>query len=522
MRETTPACGDAVATLREASWRVDEQGRFAAADVAGARTAVEALVDRCPDHPAALFGPWHTLPRPLQDALRRAVERDADLAVRLYPSGSLWTGTIHGMRLADRYLAARKAPTRLRRLAIFSGERLHNGPLNVWRKLLRARGRARWMRVARPTVEDVLYAIGTEPRWLLGGFVRGAAAPRRRLSFHDDPRANIVHGYHLGLDLMPTPEGVYCLEVNLQPGVNWQEWPLEEADCHATQAIRSAQVHGARRIVWVEAQRYPIPDYLAADLELHATASGIRLDILDDPCAPRRVGTERRAHGIRGHYRTLDGSLPRDTLVLHRDEYFGGPDHMLSDKASCLRALGDALASSREPHVRILPMTREPPSDDLDDSGLPNLVYKYPDSWAGRGVFFMRARDPGHAVEMARRLDRERGEPPGLFQRFALPLPDGTNRVHDVRAEIYLTPRETRFVLAMRRVAAHEFPARMDYGLLEQRGVFAANTSAGGDIVQVPPQDRDSIHRATLATGDALRHALTSSFSTRSPTSGRA
>jgi hypothetical protein len=506
--------GSALRAIREAVGAVDARGRFPPGTHLAVREAIDTVREAVPDHPAQLFGSWASLSPEARAALRSLVETDTWACARLHPRDGLRTGLVRGLRELDRHLAAGRHARRLRPLLVRTGERAHDGPLNAWRRGTTWLRRRRWNSSRPVDLGGVLAALGRDPRWLLGDFVEGVRQAPGARSFFDDCRRNVVHGYHIGFDLMPTPQGICCVEANLRAGIDPDRTSVIGGQELVGGAVSAALAHGARRLIWVESQRMPLPDWAVEDLAAHARAAGIRLEILEDPCMP--VVRHRRGGAPIGHYRVLD-HLPDHTLVLHRDEMLAGPDFLVTHKEPSIRALDSILRALGERRVFVLPMTREPQVDQSADPGLPNVVYKYPDTWAGAGVHFMKARDAAHATEMARRIDRERGEPPGLFQRFISPILGEDRRAHDVRAEIFLTPRETRFVRALRREAGHRIPERIDHGLVTARGVYSSNLGTGGRHGPVPEGDREAIRAAAVAVGDALRLSLASTFITEAP-----
>jgi hypothetical protein len=194
----------------------------------------------------------------------------------------------------------------------------------------------------------------------------------------------------------------------------------------------------------------------------------------------------------------------------------------VADKEPSIRALHAWFTETGEERVHTLPMSRVPPPLDAedDDVDLPNLVYKYPDSFAGKGVFFLRVRSPEEAVKIARRLDAQHGEPPGLFQRFRLSRLPGTRRAFDVRAEVLITPGHTWHLRLMRRVAGRDLPERVPHGLLEGRGVFTANINTGGTLSCLDPAMAPPFQAAAEAVAEGLRGILERTFEVR-PTEGR-
>lgn len=509
--EPTGIDASASCVLRRALGRLDERGRFDAGDLPALREAVRALAEETAsvDHPAELLGPWHGLGERARSALRDLVATDLRTSAALYPHGSVWTGLIRAFRHVDAHLTGWRRASPLRRHVVRSAVRLHDGPMHAGRRARAALGRRRWGRAARPSIADALAALGRDPRWLIGDYVRGVALPPSAPGYWDDPGRNVVHGYHLGLDLLATPSGVCCIEANLRTGLYRDRAPARVGSSIPVGAMALARSLGARRVIWVELQKIPLSDRVLGELAAAAREAGITVEILEDPTQFCRGPRSSLAHEV-GVYRPLD-EVPPNTLVLSRRQRSWGGDYLVTHKEPSTRVLDAYLRETGDRNFFVLPLTRDPDVPEASDPGLPNVVYKYPDSGSGKGVFFMRARDKAHAVEMARRLDRRRGEPPGLFQRFARGSLAEGRRVFDVRTEIFVTPRGVRFGAALRRVSGSPVPDHVPYGLVDHTAAFASNLSAGGRLER-PGEEMPAVRQAALSVGEAFRRALNDTF----------
>jgi hypothetical protein len=317
----------------------------------------------------------------------------------------------------------------------------------------------------------------------------------------------------LGVDLVPTPEGLTCIEVNLQPGIT----PAARKrrfirSMRPAALVRFAREHGFDRLVWLSSNRLPVPDFVVDDVGSKAREAGIVMEFRDGPCMVHGRWPIPDPMPTRW---ALGDHFPERTLIFRRNEYFTGLDRLLTDKGLFLRALADELERSGETRVRAFPMTREPGPMPDTPPNLPNLVYKYPDDFAGLGVFFMRARDEEHAVEMARELDRRRGEPPGLFQPFLHPGARAGDRAWDYRSEVIVSPLGSLHTISITRTAGATVPHEVPYGLVP-RGLFTANISGGGVSELVGPEHSAEVAEASLAVGEAVRRLLARTYVTTS------
>jgi hypothetical protein len=499
---------------------VDRQGRFRARDRAAVREQVAQYRSGAlapVDHPADLFGPWETLPEPVQVAFRTLVERDISGTMRWFPHGALWTGAIRRCWEGDRYIAEQKRFRPLRRHLIVLANRLTALPMNARRRVLAWGRRQLWDRRMRCSLGTLLTALGRDAHWLCGDFVEGVRVAGSALGFHAEVRRNAVVGYHIGLDLMPTAEGMVCLEGNLQVGFLTRRPTIQPHNPTGHAMIAAARAHGVREIAWVEGHRIPLPGWFIRQLSDLGRPHGIGARFYQDPRVPRRrdLPTATEADPVR---RPWLAPVPTDTLVVRRNEFPVGSDFVINHKEPFVRALHACFSRQPDGVVQVLPQTRHAEiAPGSFERGLPNVVYKYPDGLSGTGVFFMRVRTPEAAERLAREIDARTGEAPGLFQRFVAPNPSATGSARDYRAEILITPMGTWFLGAIRRVAGQALPSRVPEGLVESAGVFTSNMSTGGVIESTTDAELAQLEPAAIAVGDALREVLTRTFDAGDP-----
>jgi hypothetical protein len=147
-------------------------------------------------------------------------------------------------------------------------------------------------------------------------------------------------------------------------------------------------------------------------------------------------------------------------------------------------------------------------------AGLPNLVYKYPAESKGLGVYFLKVDDPRDAEVIARKLDRDTGRRPGLFQPFVCSKVLDGNRIYDTRCEVLITPLGAHHVFSIRREAMRSLPETLENGLVREQGVFTSNLATGGRFWPVDPAEAEGTRQAALAIGEALVAALNHTFRT--------
>jgi len=501
--------------LHHALARLDSRGRFEPGEVEALRRVVERLLasGAALDHPREVFGPWAELDPRAQRALRRMVEREIRQVMDLYPQGEVWNALIRSCWELDRYIADTRRLRWLRGPLITLANRLDSGPLHLRNHLLRRSRTRRWAAGENVGAAAFLQALGRDPQWLLTDFADRIRVDPRAQAYYYDPVRNICVATHVGMDLMPTCDGIVCLEGNLQVGIGDLRLDIQPGNPTADAVVDAARFQGARRIVWLEGNRIPLRTWFMADLVNRARAVGIQVEIMEDPRIPLR--RELPEGGWVPNRRSWLDPIPDDTLVVRRNEFLVGPDYVINHKEPFTRGLDAVFRERGEGRVRVLPQSRAPVSvPELKGDGRPNLVYKYPDSLAGLGVYFFRARDREHALELAGELDARTGEGPGVFQPFALSklLPGG--RVQDIRAEILISPLGTWFLGALRREAGKPLPEGLPDGVADAPGQLTSNMSTGGHITRVGEEEMPPFRAAALAVGDGLRTVLERTFVT--------
>jgi hypothetical protein len=401
----------------------------------------------------------------------------------------------------------------LQRQAEAWAARLWYQPANRAFRFYRRARRAEWRSAELPSVSALLEALDRTPDWLLVDFLTGVRVdPRARGFFHDRKR-RVVWCHLVGLDLIPTDEGIWCIEGNLNTAFNAKRRAILDPEPAVKAAFDLAQELGFQRVWWEGMDFSELRPWLIADLQDEARSRGMEAVFRED----YRVRPSRDLPGdVPPPPKRLHSPLrpPEGTLVVRRNCYWVGTDWAIADKGPFLRGL--VAEKVRDPSLayRVPAMSRRPRLGPTGDHALPNLVYKYPDMGKGVGVFFLRVDDADEAEAIARRLDRERGEPPGLFQPFVVSRLLPGRRIYDVRAEILVTPFGPRFVYSTRREAMKSLPDSISRGLLDGAGVFTSNLATGGRFAPLDPAEVDEVEEAALGVGEATVRMLRKGFVT--------
>ncbi|MFC1662231.1 hypothetical protein ACFL3S_12410 [Gemmatimonadota bacterium] len=507
--------------LRSAGQGLDERGFFRREDVSSIRGAVQSLAEANtpPDHPAQVFGPWDGLPKTAQESLRRLAEREISSVIRYHPRGWVWPKLPRALFSVSQYLEDRGRFPRLAGWSETWAGRTWTAAPKLREKILARSLLAAWERGGRVSAAGLLAALGRRPRWLLGDYLTAVRVdPRARGFFHDQAR-NVIWGYSVGIDLIPSPNGVWCVEANLNSGAydyrDEEDWKTSRVEEKVERIVGFARDLGVENVWWYGADEVPIPPQLKLALEETARSMGLNMVVWEDYKIPSLPGFPPGMSPPRKRL-TSPTEVPENTLLIRRNDYEVGSDWVVSDKEPFTRGLDSALRWAKDRRCRVPTMTLMPGDlPDLSDEGLPNLVYKYPGFAWGEAVYFMRVDNVSEALAIARRLDREVGNnPPGLFQPFVCSRLLPGRRVYDVRCEMLVTPLGANYSYAYQRESSKPIPKVLEEGLFPAKGVFTANISQGGTGGTVDLPEGDEVLEAAVAVGEGLVRLLSRGFVT--------
>ncbi len=326
---------------------IDDEGFFRPEDVGPVRSAMAKLVEdgEVPEHPAELFGPWEALPRPAQDGLRRLAESEITRVMDFHPRGFLWPRLVGGMYAASRFLGTRKNLSVITASIRTCASRGWSLPRNLRERLnVRARRKA-WARGKRVSVADLLAALGRRPSWLLGDYLTAVKVDHRCRGFYADRRRNVAFGYLIGIDLIPSPEGVWCVEANLNTAFNNDRRAVMSPEPAVDVLVQAATETNARHVKWLDMDWAESPPWLIGDIFKAAGKAGLQAEIREDYRILKRAGREP---GLPVPKKRLMSptKVPPDTLLLRRNSYDVGSDFLVSNKDPFIRGVGAALRDS--------------------------------------------------------------------------------------------------------------------------------------------------------------------------------
>lgn len=488
--------------------------------IAKVRTQGRLCVNAGLDNSLALF---ESLPRHVQRAVLGAIVDDDRWRLRGHELGSwyvlllrlLWT-----LRLWVHSLPAPGSPLLrvTKELCDILAYGARKGPallVYAWH-----RQRLRWHTQfsARPTVAAMLSLGGIEPRDLAVCYARDIPQDSRYRGFWHDPTRHHTVGVVLGVDLLPTPEGCWFAESNLDPAQRPERSALYDRDPFVFNLLEFAQRSGYQHVVVLHSDSSGIDKAMARQYEEGAKARSIKLTLVERINVPRSRYT--RSYGI------PPVDLDR-TLVARLTSYPTALDDLFGSKPASNRALG--LYQQHQPdRDLLLPATSSEPLivefTPLDP--FPNLVYKLPDLDQGRGVYFVKAKSAAHAREVLsdamrsrargrgfqERLIRTLARPSGLYQRYVRSAMLAARRLYIVRAHVLITPQAIEFLSAHRVVCGDSVPPYLPAGIVLDPRPYLVNFAAGGHYEQVPREEEPGVIKAALAIGRGLKWAAKYGF----------
>jgi hypothetical protein len=319
-------------------------------------------------------------------------------------------------------------------------------------------------------------------------------------------------GYLIGMDLIPSESGVWCIEANLGAALREDRRRFFERDPVGQGILDLARKKEVKRLVWMVPSHTPLNPWILGQLAEGARAHGFELEVREDPRVPTRLDLPE---GVPRPLRTMFPPEPApDTLVVKARGWGVGSDLIITHKSLFLRNLVRALEETGEFRVRAPALTREPPEVPLLDNGLPNLVFKFPRMDKGEGVFFLRARDADHARELGKGLEREVGEGPGLFQPYLLSRLLPGRRFYDVRTLLFVSPDDVVALGGLRKESVHPIPEQQEDGVIQDRRPFSMNIYHGNDYTPLAPEEVEELDNASVAVGEAIQRILGRGFVT--------
>lgn len=512
------AVSDQQGVLGSALSRADGHGRFSPKDLPRLREMVKAFISSGESidlTPEDLLGPWEGLPDPVQSHLRLWASGEIRGTLDFHPRDGLWAGIVRGLLSLNLKMAERKTTGPSAFLERAAGH-LWQRPMMVRAALVQRARIRRWKDGGGATVVDLLTRLGKNADWIMAGYTRGVPVdPRCRGYFHI-PRRNVAWAYLLGIDLVPTPQGVVCHEANLDAGITgtvrqayWEEDPIPKG------VVDMARKHGFKNVIWVAGGRQPTLPWFYSQLWARMKEEGIKLEVLEDVRLPTRIDVPEGLP-IPGRALFPPENPPNHTLVVRPRNQRVGTDVTIAEKNHFSRAIGGDLTRAGDQRVKVLPLTTDPGAVSLpSDPGVPNLVYKYPKGGKGEGVFFLRARDRGHALDCIKEIDDQAGLGGGYFQPWVCSNILPGRRIYEYRTMILVSPVGVSCIAIRRRETVTPLPETLEEGVIKDRRPFIITGFFENISTPVEPTEESLLEAASHGVGEAIARVMEKGFVTK-------
>jgi hypothetical protein len=361
--------------------------------------------------------------------------------------------------------------------------------------------------------------MGIQPRDFAVCYAQNIPQPEAYRGFWHDPSLHNTYGVVIGIDLVPTPEGCWYIESNLNFGLKSARSDLYERDPFVANIIKFAEKHGYRHLMIVHNTSSHLDKAMAMQYEEESVARGIKLTIVEDIYLPNSKYIQSFC------IPSLD---EKGTLVVRTKLYHTALDYLFDNKKAVQKALEIYKAFSFDPSL-LLPITKPEPVLEKVEEGdpFPNLVFKFPDQDIGKGVFFLKATSPDHAhmiLKEAIKLNRPRGftdllhsliqERNGFFQIYIRPSLLKGNTLYKVRSYVLITPIGVQFLSAHRFISRFMVPDNLPFGVVKDPRPYLVNSTTSSALEIVPPEEELSVVSASLAIAKGLSWAATYGFQT--------
>jgi len=513
------------AAFRDAVAAADSEGRLPAAGVRALRERLDGSRVGVPSiphwSPESLLGPFEALPPAVRSSLVREMEEDERWRMRGYELGD-WHYS------AVRLLRSKRFKRLAKGFASTSVAIVRDGPRTAIYAVHGAAVHWRGRHASRPSAGSLLRAAGLDPRSLVVYYARGLAQEPAYRGFWHDPKRNVTVGSMLGVDLVPTADGFWYLESNLNAAIRPARTALYgDDDPFVVNLSRFAQERGYRRLVLVSPNVLTFDKIAAGRFERECAARKVELTILEDAYVRRsRYGQTFR----------IPSTLEPDTLVVRMKRYGTNLDAVFHSKRGTHRALAIYQERSGDRDVRLAPSSEEPIASEYDAAQpFPNLVYKMPDRDRGSGIVFVKTPSLENVRELVdrevRRTEAAAGlserlsdrawrlfdDPHGVFQPYFVGRILEGRRLYYVRAHVLLTPVGPQYLSAHRIVSGTPLPDTLPDGIVQDREPYFWKFVTGATFQAVPPDEESGVVQATLGVARGLSAAATHGFQTGPP-----
>lgn len=468
--------------------------------------------------PEKYFGPFEFLPVNARDAIVQAISNDDKWRMAGYQIGN-WHLTISRFFWKFKDKLTRYNLIRLKSLAEILAIIIQSGPAHVVYAMYQLQHRLQGQLSSRPKLHSVLNISGIEPRNLAVCYAQKIPQPEAHRGFWHDSSKHNTYGVVLGIDLIPTSDGCWYIESNLNCGMSNTRSALYDQDPFVKNLISFTAENGYRHLMIVYNKSSHMNKFMVDQFNQESLDQNIRLTIVEDAyLAESPFMQSFKVPAVHGE----------NTLIVRTKCYRTSLDYLFDNKVACQKALALYKSNFTAPSLLLPASAREPLIDNVDATApFPNLVYKLPERDAGKGVFFLKATSPDHAVKIlaeAIKVNRTKNftdklysmieNHDGLYQQYIRsPLLAG-RLLYKVRSHVLITPVGIRFLSAHRVISRFGVPEELPFGMVNDAKPYLVNLSSSSAYEIVPPDEEQSVINASLAIAEGLEWAAAYGFQT--------
>ncbi|MEM3035881.1 MAG: hypothetical protein QXS18_03650 [Thermoplasmata archaeon] len=370
-----------------------------------------------------------------------------------------------------------------------------------------------------PSFQAILKKLKIEP-WNLAvcyaKFVPQIAAYR---GFYNEVFSHNTYGLIVGIDLLPSSEGFYFIESNLNFGMSIKRSALYEKDPFVQNLIKFTIEHGFKHLIFMNNTSSYMNNIMAKQLEEEASKKKIKLTIVEDAYLPKRK-----------YFQSF--GIPKinsnNTLVVRTKFYRTSFDYLLQNKRASIRALNLYKQKFEDPYL-LIPLTSDVPIiENINyDMPFPNLVFKFPERDEGKGLIFLKAISSKHARTILEKNINQKNnkgfinrlysfieDRNGIFQSYIPSLMLDGRKLYKIRSHILITPVGFQFLSAHRVISRFSVPEELPFGIVRDPRPYLINLASSSAYDICPPEENQKIEKATLSVAKGLAWAINYGFLT--------
>lgn len=469
-------------------------------------------------NPEKHIGLFETLPANAKQVIVNAIAKEDELSMIGHQMGILHIMMVR-LIIKLKYATAKYDLNKMRQLIMFLEVLFRSGPVYMIDSLFQWQLAWQGKYSLKPSMHSMLKLTGIKPRDLAICYARDIPQPLKYRGFWHDSNYNSTYGVAIAIDFIPTPEGFWHIENNLNFAASIISLAPNEFNAIVSNIFSFISKGEYQRLVIVNKTHTHIDRELAELLEVTAHAQNIKLIIIED------------AYLLQSHY-VQSYSIPflndRDTLVVRLKCYNTSLDYLLDNKLASQKILEIYKKKTSDPYLLLPVAGEEPVIKELDQNdAFPNLIYKFPDNDAGQGLIFIKARSNDHAKEVLKNaiavnhfknitnnIVNSIKNKNGYFQSYIhSPFIHG-RRLSKVRAHVLITPNGIQFLSAHRVISKFTVPDNLSFGLVQDHRPYLVNLSTSSKYVVISDDEKSAVINASLSVAKGMSWAARLGYKT--------